>query len=67
MKDEQGNTWDVKIRAQRRSDCSTRPFNVAVLCSSWETTGYSASLKYVEADNPDLLSGSLPWGYQVCR
>ena len=57
MKDEQGNTRDVKIRAQRRSDCSTRPFNVAVLCSSWETTGYSASLKYVEADNPDLPSG----------
>lgn len=57
MKDEQGNTRDVTIRAQRRSDCSTRPFNVAVLCSSWETTGYSASLKYVEADNPDLPSG----------
>lgn len=57
MKDEQGNTRDVKIRAQRGSDCSTRPFNVAVLCSTWETTGYRASLKYVQADNPDLPSG----------
>ncbi|MGK3227358.1 Ig-like domain-containing protein [Enterobacter soli] len=57
LTDEQGKSWDVVIRAQRVSDCSSRPFNSAITCSSWETTGYSANLQYLQADNPDLPGG----------
>lgn len=57
MQDENGQTWTVKFGGQRTSGCSSRTFNSAATCQSWES-GYSAQLSFNKNDNPGLPAGN---------
>lgn len=50
-----GQQYQVNLKGYRTSDCSQRPLNAAVGCSS--SSGYRAKFAWEQSDNPDIPPG----------
>jgi Bacterial Ig-like domain (group 1)./Protein of unknown function (DUF3442). len=53
--DDSGQQYQVNLKGYRSSDCSRRPLNAAVGCSS--SSGYRAQFTWDQSDNPDIPPG----------
>ncbi|HGY3718364.1 TPA: Ig-like domain-containing protein [Citrobacter gillenii] len=55
LTDGSGQQYQVNLKGYRSSDCSRRPLNAAVGCSS--SGGYRAQFTWSQSDNPDIPPG----------